>query len=247
VKKTRAEIRFKQTTRYWEQYIEEYVEEADIEGVDDVAEQRANRLAEVEMRRAKALEREVAPISTVKMEQIVELLRSHRVKDIFCVAVNPSQFPFHHVLICSPYNARHGRALQIHVRRWIKENFYYSNEKNFHPCYDRSKTERSGWYTVDFGGKCVLHIIDDGIRQRYDLERFYATGGGGGDEFGADDNDLVVGSQREEELTAQLGIGGDNEFSAGIEDAQMTRKKRPTYRTSTTLWQQPQQNNDAKK
>lgn len=47
------------------------------------------------------------PISTIKIGEVIKILKENRAKDIVCIEIPPSEGPFPCVIICSPFNSRY--------------------------------------------------------------------------------------------------------------------------------------------
>lgn len=111
--------RIQQTSEYFSQYIEEYYEEEE----------------EPEPEEIKVIdEKPIEPIikndiSDITQDEIVALLQEHRAQNILSIEVRQEKSPWKYVIICSPYNDRHGYALMQTIRKHIKTLY------NFEVCF----------------------------------------------------------------------------------------------------------------
>ncbi|KAF7626920.1 hypothetical protein Mgra_00009673 [Meloidogyne graminicola] len=87
------------------------------------------------------------PLSTISPDEIIEVLQDQRAKEI---EFFESSGPF--TIICSPYNKRHGKALMIILRTFMKRNFFFENI--FKINFDWTKTLAVGmcyiWLILQF-------------------------------------------------------------------------------------------------
>ncbi|KAL7077289.1 hypothetical protein ACQ4LE_002833 [Meloidogyne hapla] len=159
--------------------------------------------------------------STLLPDEVIEVLEDQRAKDIVCFQAsiendnndeNNEQeqqdelrpySPF--TIICSPYNKRHGKALMTVVRAFVKRNFLFETPDNIPHRLDK---DSSGWYVLDLGNVTV-HIIEENLRKKYDLES------------------LILGLDEEEPTnwweTNEYAV--PNELVANIEEEEQKEKK----------------------
>lgn len=75
----------------------------------------------VTFKRPKALLSDQRGIENViDIHELVHILREERAADIVCIEVPPSDGPSRYIVICCPFNYRHGRALCETVRKCYK-------------------------------------------------------------------------------------------------------------------------------
>uniref|UniRef100_A0AC34FZY2 Uncharacterized protein n=1 Tax=Panagrolaimus sp. ES5 TaxID=591445 RepID=A0AC34FZY2_9BILA len=159
----------KQTSEYFSQYIEEYYEE------EEPKEQMEEEIVAKEP---------IEPIiktdvSQITKDEVVLLLQEHRGQNIVSIDVQQERSPWVAVVICSPYNDRHGYALMQSVRKHIKTLYKFEDDK-----MPRPSKVTNGWFVFDMRN-VLLHIMSETAREKYQLENLYSTS----DEKDEEEND----------------------------------------------------------
>lgn len=103
--------RIQQSSEYFSQYIEEYYEEEEPE----------EKIEEEIVKEEEPIEPIIkSDVSKVTKDEVVSLLQEHRAQNIIAIDVQQERSPWTSLVICSPYNDRHGQALMQTVRKHIK-------------------------------------------------------------------------------------------------------------------------------
>ncbi|CAJ0946184.1 unnamed protein product, partial [Mesorhabditis belari] len=146
--------KIRQMQEYFSQYIEEYYEEED-------------SLPEVKVVSAKVLEERIN-LST--LDDVLTLLEREKAQDIKAIDLTQiASSPYQHMVICSPFNPRHGKALTEKIRQNIKAT------SNLEPSMNRHQMDgssRSGWYCVEVSS-IQIHVMTPSVRERFDLESLW--------------------------------------------------------------------------
>lgn len=164
--------RIKQMSEYFNQYVDEYYEEEEIPDDENIAED----ALEVKELKDNVIKESIYEIT---VEEVVELLQEHRAQDIVSIDVDPTKGPHPHVVICTPYNARHSGALVQTIRKHIKEKYHFDDSQ----MPQQSKIS-NGWYIFDMRN-VILHIMSEEARERYKIEEMFA------EEENEDDNEEI--------------------------------------------------------
>ena len=64
-------------------------------------------------------------VEGVTPDDVVEMLRQLRVKNIVCLKLPINEATHPYLVICSPHNNRHSEAVVMHMRKFLKTNYYY--------------------------------------------------------------------------------------------------------------------------
>lgn len=153
--------RLKQINAYFEQYIDEYYEEA-------------------EPSEPATLEEQLVTIKPVKIrsratvDALKSTLEENRAYDIVCVALEG--LPQDYAVICSPRNVRHSKSV-VDV---LHSSFVTLGR-------DMRERKQVAWKVIDFGD-IILHIMPKDARAHYDLETLWITGGDDQDASDSIDN-----------------------------------------------------------
>ncbi|KHN81828.1 Uncharacterized protein K12H4.2 [Toxocara canis] len=155
---------------YFNQYIEEYYEEAAVDE-EQVEQEDIDRKRNALPASIRALLREEQSVDGVlSVQELVEVLRAERAADIVCVRVPPSEGPYHNIIICSPYNRTHGQALVQTIRKCIKLKTSSQEVEA-----GRLVKSSGGWHCLELGNT-ILHVMSAKVRQKYDLETLWTVG-----------------------------------------------------------------------
>ncbi|RCN48969.1 putative iojap-like protein [Ancylostoma caninum] len=120
--------RIRKSQEYFDQYIEEYYEEDDEE--DEVAPKKPKKIEE--------------QFNVESLDDVVSLLRRERARDIVAISLGADGPGIvDTIIICSPFNARHGAAVADVLRKAGKQ----TNEQ--------------------------VHVMGEEARQRFDLETLW--------------------------------------------------------------------------
>ncbi|EPB75582.1 putative iojap-like protein [Ancylostoma ceylanicum] len=141
--------RIRKSQEYFDQYIEEYYEEDDEQ--DEIPPEKPKKLEE--------------EFNVESLDDVVSLLRRERARDIVAIALGADgPGVVDTIVICSPFNARHGAAVADMLRKAGKE----TNEQ------PRKCTVRRnfGWFQIELG-KMQVHVMGEEARQRFDLETLW--------------------------------------------------------------------------
>ncbi|CAJ0604509.1 unnamed protein product [Cylicocyclus nassatus] len=150
--------KFKQSQDYFSQYIEEYYE-------DD---------QENEQRPIPEKTRDEPFVDS--LDGLVTVLRQERAQNIVVLALgHDGPGVVDTVVICSPFNAKHGAAIADMLRKAGK-----MTELQTRKC---SVRRNFGWFQIELGNMQV-HVLDEESRQRYNLECLWGL-----DEFVLDEID----------------------------------------------------------
>ncbi|KAK5978490.1 Peptidyl-prolyl cis-trans isomerase [Trichostrongylus colubriformis] len=143
----RAKI--KQSQDYFNQYIEEYYEED--EDKDSVASVKPEKKEE--------------EISVESIDDVVSLLRKERVRDIVVLSLG-QEGPgiVDTMVICSPFNVRHGTAVAEVLRKAGK-----LTDEQPRKCTVRHSF---GWFQIELG-RMQVHVMGEEVRERFDLESLW--------------------------------------------------------------------------
>lgn len=156
----------KQMQEYFNQYIEEYYEidederEAKEKGVEDPP----SNIPESLWQNKRGLR------GFFEVDEMIELLQAERAGDIVCIEVPPTVGPHPYIIICSPHNYRHGKALIQTIRKCYKLRFDLEEEE-----VARTVKNAGGWYCFDMGN-IMLHVLSEKARSKYDLETLWGVG-----------------------------------------------------------------------
>ncbi|KAK6050157.1 hypothetical protein COOONC_12338 [Cooperia oncophora] len=169
------QAKIKQSQDYFSQYIEEYYEEDEDEDSEPVLPEKVEEEIHLET-----------------IDEVVSLLKKERVRDIVVLFLGEdgpgivdtmvicSPFNARHGIavseilrkagkstdeqvICSPFNARHGIAVSEILRKAGK-----STDEQPKKCTVRHSF---GWFQIELG-RIQVHVMGEEVRQRFDLESF---------------------------------------------------------------------------
>jgi len=157
IKDNSVDEHVRQVDRYFSQYVDEYYEEQDDVAEEDDAEETES---DVQLFDKKL-------ISEITVGELVNLLEEFRAQDITVVDVVKENSPYKQVIVCAPYNDKHGAALMENVRKYVKQRYYYQNK-----VFPQKSEMLNGWFLFDMRS-IVLHIMNKDVRERYGLEQFY--------------------------------------------------------------------------
>ncbi|KAL3075501.1 hypothetical protein niasHS_001481 [Heterodera schachtii] len=111
------------------------------------------------------------PLELLTVDELVDVLRDQRARNITVIQLSDDESnnskPF--VIICSPFNARHGKALMIILRAFLKRNFIIKNHQVEVP---ERHAVPPRWNVLNMAGT-IVHILDEELRLRYDLESLF--------------------------------------------------------------------------
>uniref|UniRef100_A0A7I4YNV7 peptidylprolyl isomerase n=1 Tax=Haemonchus contortus TaxID=6289 RepID=A0A7I4YNV7_HAECO len=143
------QAKIKQSQDYFNQYIEEYYEEDDDE----------ESFAPVEREKVE----ETFCVETI--DDVVALLRQERVRDIVVLSLGEDGPGIvETMVICSPFNARHGIAVCEILRKAGKQT-----DEQPRKCTIRNSF---GWFQIELG-RIQVHVMGEEIRRRFDLESLW--------------------------------------------------------------------------
>jgi ribosome-associated protein len=152
--------RIQQSSEYFSQYIEEYYEEEEPE----------ETIEEEIVKEEEPMEPIIkSDVSKVTKDELVSLLQEHRAQNIIAIDVQQERSPWTSLVICSPYNDRHGQALMQTVRKHIKTLYKFEDDQ-----MPRPSKVTSGWFVFDMRN-VLLHIMSGPAREKYQLEKLYST------------------------------------------------------------------------
>uniref|UniRef100_A0A183CK65 Mitochondrial ribosomal protein S22 n=1 Tax=Globodera pallida TaxID=36090 RepID=A0A183CK65_GLOPA len=108
------------------------------------------------------------PLSELTVDELVHVLRDQRARNIVVIQLNAVDSPNPlFAVVCSPFNSRHGKALETVLRVFLKHNFIVNH---FVDVPKRKRPAR--WNILDMAGIAV-HILDEEMRQIYALESLF--------------------------------------------------------------------------
>jgi ribosome-associated protein len=151
--------KIKQMNEYFNQYVEEYYE------VDEEEEEiQFEEISSPSIAHAKR------PLTELDPEEIVDVLKSQRAKNIICLQVPAHAGPHPYVVICSPHNRRHAEALTHTIRKHVLNQYVFPESSM--PQHVRND---GGWYMFDMR-KVLIHVMTEEARKKYDLESLWGIG-----------------------------------------------------------------------
>lgn len=65
------------------------------------------------------------PLAEITPDEVVELVRKNRARDVVCLEIPADVGPHPYMVICTPHNNRHAEALAITVRQHVIRNYIY--------------------------------------------------------------------------------------------------------------------------
>lgn len=146
------QAKIKQSKEYFDQYIEEYYE------ADEDEEEEASATS-------KKVEEE---LSVESIEDVVSLLKRERVRDVVVLSLGADgPGVVDTIVICSPFNSRHGAAVSEVLRKAGKQT-----DEQPRKCTIRHSF---GWFQIELG-KIQVHVMGEEARQRFDLETLWGLG-----------------------------------------------------------------------
>uniref|UniRef100_A0A914I5G7 Uncharacterized protein n=1 Tax=Globodera rostochiensis TaxID=31243 RepID=A0A914I5G7_GLORO len=108
------------------------------------------------------------PLNELTVDELVHVLRDQRARNIVVIQLNAMDSPNPLFgVVCSPFNSRHGKALETVLRAFLKHNFIVNH---FVDVPKRKRPAR--WNILDMAGIAV-HILDEEMRQIYALESLF--------------------------------------------------------------------------
>jgi ribosome-associated protein len=151
--------RIQQSSEYFSQYIEEYYEEEPEEKIEEEIVKEEEPIEPIIKR----------DVSEVTKDELVSLLQEHRAQNIIAIDVQQERSSWTSLVICSPYNDRHGQALMQTVRKHIKTLYKFEDDQ-----MPRLSKVTNGWFVFDMRN-VLLHIMSESAREKYQLEKLYST------------------------------------------------------------------------
>lgn len=141
--------KIKQSQEYFDQYIEEYYETDDIE--DEGLPVKTETIEE--------------QLNVDSIDGVISLLKRERVRDIVVLFLGKDGPGIvDTMVICSPFNARHGAAVSEVLRKSGKQK-----DEQPRKCAIRHSF---GWFQIELG-KIQVHVMGEDIRRKFDLESLW--------------------------------------------------------------------------
>uniref|UniRef100_A0A1I7X6G4 Transmembrane protein n=1 Tax=Heterorhabditis bacteriophora TaxID=37862 RepID=A0A1I7X6G4_HETBA len=156
---------------YFNQYIEEYYEES--EDTEEDEEDEIIVKKEEELREISFLYLYIWLIVVRCLDDIISLLERERVQDIVVISVGlngPGIIDT--MVICSPFNSRHGHAIAEILFVIIYYTIFYFLML-FVQITKRSVRNGFGWFQVEIG-KVQVHVMTEECRRRFDIEGLWS-------------------------------------------------------------------------
>ncbi|CAD5233368.1 unnamed protein product [Bursaphelenchus xylophilus] len=150
--------RVQQINDYFNQYIDEYYEEEDVEEVEPPMEE-VREFSEDFVREKK---------EEISADEVVEVLERLRAKNIEVIDIDEPNAPFKQLVIASPYTNRHAWALIEQLRLHFVKRYDFGNRN------PSRINHHNGWFILDCHN-LVVHIMGEEQRDRYDLSNIWKT------------------------------------------------------------------------
>lgn len=157
--------RIAQIEEYFKQYIDEYYEVEEVEDTLEKRLERENRSSYPSCLMSTKRGQE----SVFDIDELIHILREERAVDIVCIEVPPLAGPNRYVVVCCPYNYRHGQALAQTVRKC------YKIKRNSEDLLPRPVRNAAGWYCFQMQN-IILHVMTAEAREKYKLEMLWGVG-----------------------------------------------------------------------
>ncbi|CAM4815721.1 unnamed protein product [Rotaria magnacalcarata] len=104
------------------------------------------------------------------LDDIVQLLRDERMKDICVIEIPPEQQYARYLILATAFSGRHLTSTSEYVNK-----LYKAKKKSSDPYLSSNCRDGSRWHAMDMG-YMVLHLMDAETREQNDLETLWCVG-----------------------------------------------------------------------
>ncbi|CAF0955068.1 unnamed protein product [Adineta ricciae] len=104
------------------------------------------------------------------LEEILEILRDERMKDICVIEIPPEQQYARYLILATAFSARHLKNTSEYINKLYKAKKLSKDPFLSSECRDGSR-----WHAMDMG-HLVVHLMDAEMREQNDLETLWCVG-----------------------------------------------------------------------
>ncbi|CAF0901372.1 unnamed protein product [Adineta steineri] len=104
------------------------------------------------------------------LEDILQILRDERMRDICVIEIPPEQQYAHYLIIATAFSARHLKNTSEYINK-----LYKAKKKSNDPYLSSDCRDGTRWHAMDMG-HLVLHLMDVEMREQNDLETLWCVG-----------------------------------------------------------------------